>query len=181
MACTVGSATQVSVHRPVRTTFFRPLFSIAATKFLSSHEFMVVHSIGDCFGKIAWTCGQRLPLKLLVSTVESTTGTSNTLVAFASATLLLMIDWRSKLATPNSICGWRSISVTTQLSGVSSPFSLRLARLAMSSSRGEVSERDPIQPTPESDGRIVIWSGARVHHFRLAAESGLWALTSRFD
>ena len=87
-----------------------------------------MRSIGVCFGKTAWICGHMLPLKPLVSTVLRTTGTSKTLAAFASATLLLMIAWRSKLATPKSICGWRSISVTTQLSGVSSPFSLRLAR-----------------------------------------------------
>ena len=85
-------------------------------------------SIGVCLGKTAWICGHMLPLKLLVSTVLRTTGTSNTLAAFARATLLLMIDWRSKLATPKSIWGWRSISVTTQLSGVSSPFSLLLER-----------------------------------------------------
>src|SRR5205807_2328308 len=108
--------------------FFRPVFSTAATKFLSSHEFIVDRSMGTCFGKIAWTCGQRYPLKPLVSTVLKTTGISKTLAAFERATLLLMIDWRSKFETPKSIWGWRSISVTTQLSGVSSPFSLRFAR-----------------------------------------------------
>src|SRR3954453_13989082 len=125
MACTVGSATQVSVHKPVRTIFLRPVFSIAATKFLSSQEFMLDRSIGCCFGKIAWIWGHMLPLKLLVSTVESTTGTPNTRAALHKATLLLMIDWRSKFETPKSICGCRSITATTQLSGVSSPFSLR--------------------------------------------------------
>jgi hypothetical protein len=54
----------------------------------------------------------------LVSTVESTTGTLNTLAAFAKPTTLLMIVCRSKLATPKSICGWWSMNVTTQLSGV---------------------------------------------------------------
>src|SRR6266576_2779757 len=97
MAWTVGSATQVSVHSPVNTIFFRPLFSIAATKFTSSHEFIDVRSIGTCFGNTAWICGHILPLKLLVSTVESTTGTPNTCAALESATLLLMIVWRSKL------------------------------------------------------------------------------------
>ena len=72
---------------------------------VSSQEFMVVRSMGVCFGKTAWICGQRLPLKLLVSTVLRTTGTSKTLAAFARATLLLMIDWRSKLETPKSIWG----------------------------------------------------------------------------
>src|SRR6266851_4343966 len=67
-----------------------------------------------------------LPLKAFVSTVESTTGTPNTRAAFASTRLLLMIDWRSWLATPKSICGCRSMIATTQLSGVSNPFSLRL-------------------------------------------------------
>src|SRR5712692_7402624 len=124
MAYTVGSATQVSVHSPARTIFFFPLFSMAATKSLSSQEFIEDRSMGVCFGKIAWICGHILPLKLLVSTVLSTTGTSKTFAAFKSATLLLMIDWRSKLATPKSIWGWRSISATTQLSGVSNPFSL---------------------------------------------------------
>src|SRR5205814_10418111 len=57
-----------------------------------------------------------------------TTGTSKTRAAFDSATLLLITVWRSKFATPKSICGWRSMIATTQLSGVSNPFSLRLAR-----------------------------------------------------
>ena len=46
-----------------------------------------------------------MPLKLLVSTVVSTTGTSKTFAAFKSPTLLLMIVWRSKLPTPNIIWG----------------------------------------------------------------------------
>jgi hypothetical protein len=100
----------------------------AATKFSSSHEFMLVRSIGTCLGKTAWICGHMLPLKPLVSTVLRTTGTPKTRAALERATLLLMIAWRSKFDTPKSICGWRSICVTTQLSGVSSPFSLRLAR-----------------------------------------------------
>src|SRR5438445_1143482 len=74
-----------------------------------------------------------LPLKLLVSTVLSTTGTSKTLVAFNSATLLLMIVWRSKLVTPKSIWGCRSIIATTQLSGVNRPFSLRFVAMISSS------------------------------------------------
>src|SRR6266550_3341181 len=73
-----------------------------------------------------------LPLKLLVSTVLSTTGTSKTLVAFNSATLLLMIVWRSKLVTPKSIWGCRSIIATTQLSGVNRPFSLRFVAMISS-------------------------------------------------
>src|SRR5713226_2074696 len=106
MAWMVGSATQVSVQSPAKTIFFRPLFSIAATKFLSSQEFIDVRSIGTWFGKTALICGQRFPLKLLLSTVLRTTGRENTLAAFARATVLLMIDWRSKLATLKSICGW---------------------------------------------------------------------------
>src|SRR5437016_1926801 len=105
MAWIVGSATHVSVQSPVSTIFFRPLFSMAATKFLSSQEFMVVRSIGVCFGKTAWIFGHMLPLNPFVSTVLRTTGTSKTLVAFESATLLLIIAWRSKLATPKSIWG----------------------------------------------------------------------------
>src|SRR5713226_3214412 len=101
----VGKVTQDSVHRPESTIFFRPLFLTAATKFSSSHEFMVVRSIGVCFGNTAWICGHMLPLKPFVSTVLRTTGTSKTLAAFESATLLLMIDWRSKFATPKSIWG----------------------------------------------------------------------------
>src|SRR5258705_2364887 len=120
----VGRAIQVSVQRPAQTIFLRPVRSIAATKFLSSQEFIEDRSIGSCFGKTAFIWGQIFPLKLFVSTVVSTTGTSNTRVAFASATVLLMIDCRSKLLTPNSICGWWSIRATTQLSGVSKPFSL---------------------------------------------------------
>jgi hypothetical protein len=53
---------------------------------------------------------------------------ASTLVAFASASLLLMTALRSKFVTPNSFYGWRSIMVTTQLSGVRSPFLLRLER-----------------------------------------------------
>src|SRR5467141_549142 len=103
MACTVGRATHVSVHRPARTIFFRPLFSIAATKFLSSQASIEVRSIGTWVGKTALIWGQRFPLKLLLSTVLRTTGRENTRAAFASATVLLMIDWRSKLETPKSI------------------------------------------------------------------------------
>src|SRR5258705_12977582 len=120
----VGRAIQVSVQRPAQTIFLRPVRSIAATKFLSSQEFIEDRSIGSWFGNTALIWGQIFPLKLFVSTVVSTTGTSNTCVAFARATVLFMIDCRSKLLTPNSICGWWSISATTQLSGVSKPFSL---------------------------------------------------------
>src|SRR5438105_15779443 len=112
----VGSATQVSVQRPDSTIFLRPVFSIAATNFGSSQEFIDVRSIGSCFGKTACICGHILPLKDLVSTVDSTTGNSKTLAALARAILLLMIDCRSKLLTPNSICGWRSSIANTQLS-----------------------------------------------------------------
>src|SRR6266436_2118400 len=115
---------QVSVQRPAQTIFLRPVRSIAATKFLSSQEFMEDRSIGSWFGNTASIWGQIFPLKLFTSTVVSTTGTSNTCVAFASATVLLMIVCRSKLLTPNSIWGWWSIRATTQLSGVSKPFSL---------------------------------------------------------
>src|SRR5580658_8617017 len=100
MAWMVGSATQVSVHSPARTIFFRPLFSIAATKFLSSQASIEVRSMGFWLGKTAVIWGQIFPLKLLLSTVLRTTGSSKTLAAFASATVLLMIDWRSKLETP---------------------------------------------------------------------------------
>src|SRR5260370_39489846 len=66
-----------------------------------------------------------LPLKDLVSTVVRTTGTSKIRVALARATVLLMIDCRSKLEVPNNICGWWSMNATAQLSGGSRPFSLR--------------------------------------------------------
>src|SRR5262245_53162672 len=95
-------------------------------KFPSSHEFIVVRSIGMGLARAASTCGHVLPLNVFVSTLDRTNGTSNTRTAFASATLLLMTVWRSKFATPKSICGCRSIIATTQLSGVSRPFSLRL-------------------------------------------------------
>src|SRR5207249_8202632 len=127
MAWTVGSATQVSVHSPASTIFFLPVFWTAATKFLSSHEFMEERSIGVCSGKMAWICGHMFPLNPLVSTVLRTTGTPKTRAALQRISLLLMMDWRSKLPTPKSICGCRSMMVTTQLSGVSNPFSLRLA------------------------------------------------------
>src|SRR6267154_5419606 len=116
---------QVSVHKPASTIFFRPIFSIAATKFLSSHEFIEDRSMGSRSGKTALSCGHMFPLKLFVSTVVNTTGTSKMRVALASATVLLMIDCRSKLEVPNNICGWWSMNATAQLSGVSRPFSLR--------------------------------------------------------
>src|SRR5258705_6441798 len=106
-------------------TFFLPVFSIAATKFLSSHEFIEERSMGFCSGKTALSCGHMYPLKDLVSTVVRTTGTSKIRVALARATVLLMIDCRSKLEVPNNICGWWSMNATAQLSGVSRPFSLR--------------------------------------------------------
>src|SRR5580704_19509243 len=102
----VGSATHVSVHRPHRTIFFLPVLSIAATKFLSSQEFIEERSIGVRSGKMALSSGHIFPLNDLVSTVLRTLATSKIRVAFASATVLLMIDWRSKFETPNSICGW---------------------------------------------------------------------------
>jgi len=83
--------------------FLRPVFSIAATKFLSSQEFMDERSMGSCPGNTARSCGHIFPLKDFVSTVVKTTGTSNTLAAFPNATVLLMIPWRSKLLVPNSI------------------------------------------------------------------------------
>jgi hypothetical protein len=83
--------------------FLRPLFSIAATKFSSSQEFMDERSMGSCPGNTARNCGHMFPLKDFVSTVVKTTGTSNTLAAFPRATVLLMIPWRSKLLVPNSI------------------------------------------------------------------------------
>src|ERR1700733_10578766 len=99
----VGSAMQVSVHRPDQTIFFLPVFSMAAMKFLSSQEFIEERSMGSRFGKTALSCGHILPLKLLLSTVVSTTGRSKMRVAFASATTLLIMDCRSKLETPNNI------------------------------------------------------------------------------
>src|SRR5580698_6371763 len=103
MAWMVGRATQVSVHSPDNTIFLRPVFPIAATKFLSSQASIEVRSMGTWFGKTALICGQIIPLKLLLSTVLRTTGRANTFAAFAKATVLLMIDWRSKLETPKSI------------------------------------------------------------------------------
>src|SRR5580700_10607117 len=99
----VGSAMQVSVHKPDHTIFFLPVFSMAATKFLSSHEFIEERSIGSRPGKIALSCGHIRPLNALVSTVDRMVGTSKILVAFANATTLLTIDWRSKFETPNNI------------------------------------------------------------------------------
>src|SRR6202011_21907 len=101
----VGRAIQVSVHKPARMTFFLPVFSIAATKFLSSHEFIEERSMGSCSGKTALSCGHMFPLKLFVSTVVNTTGTSKMRVALARATVLLMIDCLSKFEVPNSIWG----------------------------------------------------------------------------
>jgi hypothetical protein len=43
----VGSAMHVSVHKPASTIFFLPVRSIAATKFLSSHAFIVERSTGS--------------------------------------------------------------------------------------------------------------------------------------
>ena len=75
--------------------FLRPLFSIAATKFLSSHEFMEERSMGSCPGNTARSCGHIFPLKAFVSTVVKITGTSNTLAAFPNATVLLMTVGRN--------------------------------------------------------------------------------------
>src|ERR1700740_1087670 len=124
----VGRAIQVSVHKPVRMTFFLPVFSIAATKFLSSHEFIEERSVWFCRRKTALSCGRMFPLQLFVSTVVNTTGTQKMRVALARATVLLMIDCRSKFEVPNSIWGWWSMNATAQLSGVRSPFSLRFER-----------------------------------------------------
>src|SRR5688572_23141999 len=107
MACTVGSATQVSVHKPASTIFFLPDFSMAATKFASSQEFIELRSMGVTPGNAARICGQVLPLKALVSTEDRTAGTPNTWEALHNITLLLMTVCRSKLDTPNSICGCR--------------------------------------------------------------------------
>src|SRR5262249_29769332 len=96
---------QTSVHRPDITILRRLVFWIAARKFGSSHEFIELRSIGAGLPRAASTCGQVFPENDLVSTDESTTGTPNTRAAFASATLLLTIDWRSWLPTPNSIWG----------------------------------------------------------------------------
>src|SRR5260370_42359926 len=68
-----------------------------------------------------------LPLNCLVSTVLRIVGTPKSLAAFENPTTLLISVCLSMLVTPKSICGWWSIRVTTQLSGVSNPFSLRLA------------------------------------------------------
>src|ERR1700744_5030072 len=92
----VGRATQVSVQSPASTIFLRPVFSIAATKFLSSQEFIEDRSIGSCPGNTARSCGHMFPLNDFVSTVVRTTGTSNTLVAFPSATVLLIRVFRAK-------------------------------------------------------------------------------------
>jgi hypothetical protein len=134
----------------------RPVFWTAATKLRSSQEFIVERSIGVCLGKTAWICGHMLPEKPLVSTVESTTGTSNTRAALVSTRLLLMIVCRSWLATPKSICGCRSMTATRQLSGVSRPFSLSFGRLADGDmtdlpekrkvTRTEVARRAPARP-----------------------------------
>src|SRR5258707_4297908 len=75
---------------------------------------------------MARICGHMFPLNALDSTVLRTTGTSKTLAALQRISLLLMMDWRSKVPTPESICGCRAIMVTRQVSGVSSPLLLRL-------------------------------------------------------
>ena len=67
--------------------------------------FIEDRSIGSWPGNTARSCGHIFPLNDFVSTVVRTTGTSNTFVAFPSATVLLIMDCRSKLLTPNSICG----------------------------------------------------------------------------
>jgi hypothetical protein len=100
------------LNRRQRDAGFRPESSendfLSAALFYRGNEVLVVPSIevrsmGTWPGKTALICGQRFPLKLLLSTVLRTTGRANTLAAFASATVLLMIDWRSKLETPKSI------------------------------------------------------------------------------
>ena len=68
-----------------------------------------------------------LPLKLFVIHSGQDHWHIKNLCGLPSATVLLIIPCRSKLLVPNSICGWWSIRATTQLSGVSKPFSLRFA------------------------------------------------------
>src|ERR1700731_3914252 len=65
MAWMVGSATQVSVQSPARTIFFRPLFSIAATKSLSSQASIEVRSMGTWFGKTALILRPKIPAETL--------------------------------------------------------------------------------------------------------------------
>src|SRR3981189_2964037 len=98
------------------------------------------------------------PLKDFVSTVLNTVGTSKTRVALENATTLLMMDCRSKFARPNSICGWKSINATAQLSGVRSPFSLCFGRLlicnmTMSSFRQHQLRKTVVLRKP----KIAIW------------------------
>src|SRR5271170_1052689 len=102
---------------------------------------MLDRSIGARPGKTACIWGHMPPENALLSTVESTTGTSKTRAALPRIRLLLITVWRSKLATPNNICGGRSMNATAQLSGVSRPFSLlgeRLNVMAATSLNSEV-------------------------------------------
>src|ERR1700721_2473066 len=105
MACMEGNATQTSVQSPARTIFLRPVFFTAATKFGSSHEFMLVRSIGVCSGNCALSCGHILPLNCLVSTVLRMVGTPKSLAAFGNPTTLLISAGLPMLVTPKGIGG----------------------------------------------------------------------------
>jgi len=101
------------LNRGKRNAGFRPQpaqYKLLSAGFLDRghkvvviQEFMDERSIGSRPGKSVLSCGHIRPLNDLVSTVDRMVGTSKILVAFASATTLLMIDWRSKFETPNNI------------------------------------------------------------------------------
>ena len=128
IAWIVGSTTHVSVQRRLRTIFLRPVLLIAATKFASSQEFIDERSIGD-WPKDRLDLRPHIAAEALVSTVDRTTGTSNVFAALLEYEIVVDDRLGVEVATPNSICGCRSMIATTQLSGVNSPFSLSFTRL----------------------------------------------------
>src|SRR5436190_23226410 len=105
MAEIAGNAKQTSVQRAAMTSFLRLVFSTAATKFLSSHEFIDVRSMGFCSGKTACNCGIKGPLNVFAATVVRIVGTLKILAVLARPKTLLIIVSRFADSTPKNICG----------------------------------------------------------------------------
>src|SRR6185369_11997742 len=120
IACNAGNVRHTSVQRAAMTSFFLPVAFTAVTNFSSSQEFMELRSTGSWSGKISSSWGHMLPEKPLDSTVVRMVGTLNILAALARSRTLLKRVCRSMLATPKTICGWKSMKMTAEFRGSSS-------------------------------------------------------------
>ena len=91
------------------------------------------------------------PEKPSVSTVVMMVGTPKARAALASATALFFSVWRSIDCTPKAICGWWSMRISWQASGVSSS-GLAVHRSSSASSciggRRSGFVQQPAQPRP---------------------------------